>query len=137
MQVSYASTADILSDKSRFPAFSRTVPSDMHQTSAIVKLLQKNKWTWVGVITTDGDYGRSALDSFLSQTFEAGICVAFKEVLPDSVANTQWLQSAVSQAINTIHTNTRVKVVVSFAKPEHMQSLFRGLLNKNQRWVQY
>ncbi|XP_036412308.1 G-protein coupled receptor family C group 6 member A [Colossoma macropomum] len=135
-QVSYASTADILSDKSRFPAFSRTVPSDLHQTSAMVKLLQENKWTWVGVVTTDGDYGRSALDSFLSQAFQAGICVAFKEILPDSVTNTKRLQSAVSRIIQTLHTNTKVRVVVSFAKPEHMSRLFRGLLDKVQRlWV--
>ncbi|XP_072525297.1 G-protein coupled receptor family C group 6 member A [Salminus brasiliensis] len=128
-QVSYASTADILSDKSRFPGFFRTIPSDMHQTSAMVKLLQENKWTWVGVVTTDGDYGRSALDSFMSQTFQAGICLAFKEIFPDSVTNTQRLQSAVSRAAQTIQVNTRVKVVVSFAKPEHMKSLFRELLH--------
>ncbi|KAL6467443.1 hypothetical protein MHYP_G00231200 [Metynnis hypsauchen] len=130
-QVSYASTADILSDKSRFPAFSRTVPSDRHQTSAMVKLLQENKWTWVGVVTTDGDYGRSALESFLSQAFQAGICVAFKEIFPDSVTNTRKLQFAVSQTIETLQTNTKVRVVVSFAKPEHMSRLFRGLLDQS------
>ncbi|KAI4895906.1 hypothetical protein NFI96_003259 [Prochilodus magdalenae] len=131
-QVSYASTADILSDKSRFPAFSRTVPNDMHQTHAMVKLLQENKWTWVGVITTDGDYGRSALDSFLSQAFQAGICVAFKEIFPDSVTSTQRLNSAVSRAVQTLQTNSKVRVVVSFAKPEHMSRLFKGLLDNNQ-----
>ncbi|XP_066514017.1 G-protein coupled receptor family C group 6 member A-like [Hoplias malabaricus] len=131
-QVSYASTADILSDKSRFPAFSRTVPSDMHQTSAMVKLLQKNEWTWIGVVTTDGDYGRSALESFLSQAFQAGICVAFREVLPDSVTNEKRLESAVNRAIETLDGNTKVRVVVSFTKPEHMRCLFKALLNRSQ-----
>uniref|UniRef100_A0A8B9LU10 G-protein coupled receptor family C group 6 member A n=1 Tax=Astyanax mexicanus TaxID=7994 RepID=A0A8B9LU10_ASTMX len=126
-QISYASSADILSDKSRFPGFFRTVPSDMHQTSAMVKLLKENKWTWVGVITTDGDYGRSALDSFMSQAFLAGICLAFKEVLPDSVSDSPKLQSAVSRTVRTLNFNTKVKVVVSFAKPEHMRLLFQEL----------
>ncbi|XP_076838246.1 G-protein coupled receptor family C group 6 member A isoform X2 [Brachyhypopomus gauderio] len=137
-QISYASTADILSDKSRFPAFSRTVPSDVHQTNAMVKLLLANSWNWVGVVTTDGDYGRSAMDSFVSQALEVGICVAFKEVLPDSVTNKKKLHSAISHAIQTIHTNSKVKVVVSFAKPEHMSSLFRGLVQHQEAqhvWV--
>ncbi|XP_061574151.1 G-protein coupled receptor family C group 6 member A-like isoform X2 [Cololabis saira] len=34
-QISYSSTAAILSDKSRFPAFMRTVPNDRHQTAAM------------------------------------------------------------------------------------------------------
>uniref|UniRef100_A0A4W4FBL5 G-protein coupled receptor family C group 6 member A n=1 Tax=Electrophorus electricus TaxID=8005 RepID=A0A4W4FBL5_ELEEL len=128
----YASTADILSDKSRFPAFSRTVPSDVHQTSAMVKLLLANQWNWVGVVSTDGDYGRSAMDSFVSQALEVGICVAFREILPDSITNKQRLHATISQTITTIHTHSKVKVVVSFAKPEHMSRLFRGLVRNQE-----
>ncbi|KAK1790220.1 hypothetical protein P4O66_014142 [Electrophorus voltai] len=131
-QISYASTADILSDKSRFPAFSRTVPSDVHQTSAMVKLLLANQWNWVGVVSTDGDYGRSAMDSFVSQALEVGICVAFREILPDSITNKQRLHATISQTITTIHTHSKVKVVVSFAKPEHMSRLFRGLVRNQE-----
>uniref|UniRef100_A0A8C8JB24 G-protein coupled receptor family C group 6 member A n=1 Tax=Oncorhynchus tshawytscha TaxID=74940 RepID=A0A8C8JB24_ONCTS len=125
-QISYASTAIILSDKNRFPAFLRTVPSDVYQTQAMVQLLSDSKWTWVGVVTTDGDYGRSALDSFVSQATASGICVAFKEILPNSLTSPD-SESAISQAATTLQLNHNVKVVVSFAKPTQMMYLYQKL----------
>ncbi|XP_071240067.1 G-protein coupled receptor family C group 6 member A-like [Salvelinus alpinus] len=125
-QISYASTAIILSDKNRFPAFLRTVPNDVYQTRAMVQLLSDSKWTWVGVVTTDGDYGRSALDSFVSQATASGICVAFKEILPNSLTSPDG-ESAISQAAATLQSNPNVKVVVSFAKPTQMMYLYQKL----------
>uniref|UniRef100_A0A4W5QSE5 G-protein coupled receptor family C group 6 member A n=1 Tax=Hucho hucho TaxID=62062 RepID=A0A4W5QSE5_9TELE len=125
-QISYASTAIILSDKKRFPAFKRTVPSDLYQTRAMVQLLSDSKWTWVGVVTTDGDYGRSALDSFVSQATASGICVAFKEILPNSLTSPDG-KSAFRKAAATLLRNPNVKVVVSFARPTHMMYLYQEL----------
>ncbi|XP_040899422.1 G-protein coupled receptor family C group 6 member A [Toxotes jaculatrix] len=125
-QISYASTAVILSDKSRFPAFMRTIPNDKHQTAAMVSLLSSYGWNWVGVVTTDGDYGRSALDHFVSQASEKGICVAFKSILPQSVSS-QDVSSAITQTAKTIFNNPKVQVIVSFAKPTHMMYLYQEL----------
>ncbi|XDV40490.1 hypothetical protein PO909_009563 [Leuciscus waleckii] len=130
-QISYGSTATILSDKSRFPAFMRTVPTDEYQTHAMVKLLKDNKWTWVGIIITDGDYGRSAMESFVKHTETEGICVAFKAILPDSLANQQKLNASINKTVDIIEKNTKVNVVVSFAKSFQMELLFKGLQSKN------
>ncbi|XP_006926178.1 G-protein coupled receptor family C group 6 member A isoform X3 [Pteropus alecto] len=81
-QVSYESTAEILSDKIRFPSFLRTVPSDFYQTKAMAHLIRKSGWNWIGIITTDDDYGRLALNTFAIQTAANNVCIAFKEVLP-------------------------------------------------------
>ncbi|XP_008066022.1 G-protein coupled receptor family C group 6 member A isoform X3 [Carlito syrichta] len=81
-QVSYESTAEILSDKIRFPSFLRTVPSDFYQTKAMAHLIQKSGWNWVGIITTDDDYGRLALNTFVTQAAANNVCIAFKEILP-------------------------------------------------------
>nr|XP_017517354.2 G-protein coupled receptor family C group 6 member A isoform X3 [Manis javanica] len=81
-QVSYESTAEILSDKIRFPSFLRTVPSDFYQTKAMAHLIQKSGWNWIGIIATDDDYGRLALNTFAIQTTANNVCIAFKEVLP-------------------------------------------------------
>ncbi|KAM5167887.1 G-protein coupled receptor family C group 6 member A isoform 3-T3 [Callospermophilus lateralis] len=81
-QVSYESTAEILSDKIRFPSFLRTVPSDFYQTKAMAHLIQKSGWNWIGIITTDDDYGRLALDTFAIQVAANNVCIAFKEVFP-------------------------------------------------------
>ncbi|XP_055068007.2 G-protein coupled receptor family C group 6 member A [Misgurnus anguillicaudatus] len=137
-QISSSSTAIILSDKSRFPAFMRTVPNDEHQTRAMVKLLKDRKWNWVGIIYTDGDYGRSAMESFVAQAAQEGICVAFKQILPDSLVDKQKLNTLINQTVNTIVNNPKVKVVVSFAKSFQMKLLFKGLYGKvfdRRLWV--
>ncbi|XP_068616570.1 G-protein coupled receptor family C group 6 member A [Brachionichthys hirsutus] len=125
-QISYSSTAVILSDKSRFPAFMRTIPNDKHQTAAMVSLLSTYGWNWVGIVTTDGNYGLSALENFVSQASEKGICVAFKSVLPQSITNED-VMSAIRQTAKTINMNPKVQVIVSFAKPSHMMDLYQEL----------
>lgn len=126
LQISYASTAAILSDKSRFPAFMRTIPNDEHQTAAMVSLLSSYDWKWVGIITTDGTYGRSALDNFMSRAPEKGICVAFRSILPQSVTS-QDVISAITQTARTILENPKVQVIVSFANPTFMNYLYQEL----------
>uniref|UniRef100_A0A673B609 G-protein coupled receptor family C group 6 member A n=1 Tax=Sphaeramia orbicularis TaxID=375764 RepID=A0A673B609_9TELE len=125
-QISYSSTAVILSDKSRFPAFLRTIPNDVHQTAAMVRLLKNHGWNWVGFVFTDGDYGKSALDNFVSQASEQGICVAFKSTLPGSLSGPD-IDSAIRLAARTIYNNPKVKVIVSFSKSTHMKLLFQEL----------
>ncbi|KAM3873576.1 G-protein coupled receptor family C group 6 member A-like [Diretmus argenteus] len=125
-QISYSSSAVILSDKSRFPAFMRTIPNDMYQTGGMVRLLNAYGWNWVGMITTDGDYGRSALDNFVTQATEKGICVAFKEILPGPLTR-QDAWSAIRRATRTILKNHKVKVIVAFMKPTHILHLYKEL----------
>ncbi|XP_006626385.3 G-protein coupled receptor family C group 6 member A isoform X1 [Lepisosteus oculatus] len=118
-QISYASSAVILSDKTRFPAFMRTIPNDNYQTKAMAKLIERSGWNWIGVISTDGDYGRSAVDSFVSHAAKLGICVAFKEILPDLLSDRN-IDTKINQTVETIRSNNKVKVIVSFARPLHM-----------------
>lgn len=109
----------------------RTVPTDEYQTHAMVKLLKDKNWTWVGIIITDGDYGRSALESFVKHIETEGICVAFKAILPDSLANQEKLNDYINKTVDIIEKNKKVNVVVSFAKSSQMKLLFKGLLSKN------
>ncbi|KAM3873581.1 G-protein coupled receptor family C group 6 member A [Diretmus argenteus] len=126
------STAVILSDKSRFPAFMRTLSNDRYQTAGMVRLLSDYGWNWVGMITTDGDYGRSSLNNFVTQATEKGICVAFKEVVPGNL-NSQDTWSAIRRVARTILKNHKVKVIVSFAKPTHMLYLYKELRSELQK----
>ncbi|KAG8009726.1 G-protein coupled receptor family C group 6 member A [Nibea albiflora] len=128
-QISYSSTTAILSDKSRFPAFMRTIPNDQHQTAAMASLLSTYGWNWVGIVTTDGNYGRSALDNFVSHASKKGICVAFKSMLPQSITS-QDVTSAITAAAKTICKNPKVQVIVSFAKARHMMYLYEELKNQ-------
>ncbi|XP_062293786.1 G-protein coupled receptor family C group 6 member A-like [Scomber scombrus] len=126
-QISYGSTSGLLSDKNRFPSFMRTVPEDDHQARAIIEILKNHQWTWVGVVTTDGDYGRYALERLKYYAAENNICFAFTSIIPDVLGDSK-VKGRIEAIVKSITENQKVKVIVSFAKPYHMKYLFASLL---------
>ncbi|KAL2792485.1 G-protein coupled receptor family C group 6 member A isoform 3 precursor [Daubentonia madagascariensis] len=135
-QVSYESTAEILSDKIRFPSFLRTVPSDFYQTKAMAHLIQKSGWNWIGIITTDDDYGRLALNAFAIQTAEKNVCIAFKEVLPAFFSDNT-IDVRINQTLEKIIAEAQVNVIVVFLRQFHVFSLFSKAIerNVNKIWI--
>ncbi len=116
----------------------RTVPEDDHQARAIISILKSHQWTWVGVVTTDGEYGRYIVDRLQQHAKDHNICFAFTSVLPD-VLSDDALKDHISATVKTITENKNATVIVSFAKPYHMMYLFRSLLKdpegRGKVWV--
>lgn len=75
-QISYISTADLLSDKSRFNYFFRTVPPDSLQARAIADIIDLFNWTYVFAIYSDDSYGSGGIDALIGQLDEMGVCIA-------------------------------------------------------------
>ncbi|TFK14310.1 flap endonuclease GEN-like protein 1 [Platysternon megacephalum] len=128
--VSHASSAEILSDKIRFPSFLRTVPSDFYQTRAMARLIYRSGWNWIGLIATDDDYGRSALESFGIQAMANNVCIAFKEMLPAYLSDGT-INAKVNQALEKIVQETRVNVIVVFLRQFHVTKLFGKAIERN------
>ncbi|XP_043820646.1 G-protein coupled receptor family C group 6 member A [Dromiciops gliroides] len=135
-QVSYASTAEILSDKIRFPSSFRTVPSDFYQTKAMAHLIQKSGWNWIGIITTDDDYGRLALGTFGIQASANNLCIAFREVLPAFLSDST-IEVRINQTLEKIMKERHVNVIVVFLRQFHVFSLFNKAIerNINKVWI--
>ncbi|XP_008834017.1 G-protein coupled receptor family C group 6 member A isoform X2 [Nannospalax galili] len=135
-QVSYESTAEILSDKIRFPSFLRTVPSDFYQTKAMAHLIQKSGWNWIGVITTDDDYGRLALNTFAVQAAANKVCIAFKEVLPAFLSDNS-IEVRINQTLEKIIAEAHVNVIVVFLRKFHVFNLFNKAIERkiNKIWI--
>ncbi|XP_071597193.1 G-protein coupled receptor family C group 6 member A [Heliangelus exortis] len=129
-QVSPVSSAEILSDKIRFPSFFRTIPSDFHQTRAMIRLICESGWNWIGVIATDDDNGRFALESFGVQAMANNVCIAFKEMLPAYLSDNTF-HTKVDYAIEKIVKETRVNVIVVFMRQFHVLKLFKKAIEKN------
>lgn len=110
----------------------RTVPNDNHQIGAMISLLIDYGWNWVGIITTDGNYGLSALENFLSQASEQSICVAFKAVLPASISS-KHIHLAIKKTAETVLANLKVQVILSFVQQTHMKYLFKELKSQTTR----
>uniref|UniRef100_A0A4W5RHZ6 Receptor ligand binding region domain-containing protein n=1 Tax=Hucho hucho TaxID=62062 RepID=A0A4W5RHZ6_9TELE len=80
--VSHYATCSCLSDRSKYPSFFRTIPSDAFQVRAMIQILRRLGWTWVGLLFSDDDYGVHAARSFHSSLSESGGCVAYSKLLP-------------------------------------------------------
>jgi len=77
-QISFSATASILSDKSRFDYFFRTIPSDILQARAMADLIMYFNWTYIIVINSDDTYGRdgvSGLMNELNTNSSSSICI--------------------------------------------------------------
>jgi ABC-type branched-subunit amino acid transport system substrate-binding protein len=67
-QISYSSTAPILSDKSQFPTFMRTVPSDSVQGEVMITLARNLfGWSKIGLLSTTDGYGSGGAASIVTQ----------------------------------------------------------------------
>ncbi|XP_078503000.1 G-protein coupled receptor family C group 6 member A-like [Lissotriton helveticus] len=134
-QISHASSAATLSDKRRFPSFLRTVPSDVYQTKALAKLIRVFQWNWVGMIASDDDYGRSALQSASDDIEAESICIAFKEMIHSDLGHPQMADSI--HAIIGRLLNSSAKVVVVIAKNTVVLPLFSEFIKHGikRTWI--
>ncbi|XP_012815733.1 extracellular calcium-sensing receptor [Xenopus tropicalis] len=76
-QISYFSTSSLLSDRTQFSSFFRTVPSDVFQSRGLAHLVLHFNWTWVGLIASNDDYGYKGLEVIKQEITKGGACVAY------------------------------------------------------------
>lgn len=65
-QISYLATCPCLSDRTKFPNFFRTIPSDIYQARAMARLAIRFRWTWMGAVVANNDYGQLAIKVYAS-----------------------------------------------------------------------
>uniref|UniRef100_A0A096LR43 G-protein coupled receptor family C group 6 member A n=1 Tax=Poecilia formosa TaxID=48698 RepID=A0A096LR43_POEFO len=137
-EISYGSTSGLLSDKTRFPSFLRTVPEDDHQAKAVIEILKDHNWNWVGIVATDGEYGRYAVERLRHHAERHDICFAYIKFLPEFLVDNN-LKDSINEAVKSITENTNVSVIVSFTKPNHMMYIFDNVLKhhsgRNKVWI--
>ncbi|XP_040272379.1 extracellular calcium-sensing receptor-like [Bufo bufo] len=124
-QVSYFSTSPLLSDRTQFPSFFRTVPSDAFQSLGLAQMIKHFGWNWVGLIAYDNDYGREGIKVMKQEILRSGACLAF----------TQYISSIRSysniQNIAKVIKRSTTKVVVAFSTDIYFIPLLEELLAQN------
>ncbi|XP_043121081.1 extracellular calcium-sensing receptor-like [Puntigrus tetrazona] len=130
--ISYYATCSCLSDRKKYPSFFRTIPSDAFQVRAMVQILKHFKWTWVGLIYSDNDYGIYAAQSFHQEMQLFGHCVAFSEILPNDNNPTD-----IQRIIGMIRSST-ARVVVVFSASSLLIPLMNEVAMQNitgRQWI--
>uniref|UniRef100_M4ARP3 Vomeronasal 2, receptor 1 n=1 Tax=Xiphophorus maculatus TaxID=8083 RepID=M4ARP3_XIPMA len=127
-QVSYCSTCSALNNKFQFPTFLRTIPNDLHQSTAMAQLVLHFGWTWVGTIAAADDYGKYGIKDFKEQVEEAGVCISFSETLSPE---------AIQSIVQTVVEST-AKIIVVFSSDVDLSPLIGELLRHNvtnRTWI--
>uniref|UniRef100_A0A3B4AI54 Taste receptor type 1 member 3 n=1 Tax=Periophthalmus magnuspinnatus TaxID=409849 RepID=A0A3B4AI54_9GOBI len=125
-QVSYGATSDKFSDKTTYPSFFRTVPSDKWQVEVMVLLIQEFQWNWVAVIGSEEEYGQMGMQEFAKMAEKSSLCVAYQGLIP--------VYTDPGPNIDIIISNikaTNVSVIVVFSLSEPAAEFFKGVIKHN------
>ncbi|KAM9733705.1 extracellular calcium-sensing receptor-like [Menidia menidia] len=130
--VSYFATCSCLSDRTRYPSFFRTIPSDAFQVHAMIQILKRFGWTWVGLLVSDDDYGLHVSQSFHTElTQSGGGCLAYTEILP-------WGENpAELTRIVEVMKKSTARVVIVFAHQINMIQLMEEVVKQNVTGLQW
>ena len=128
--ISQGATANELSDKRKYEYFSRMVPPNKYQVTAIVDLLVHFNWTYISTLATEGVYGQNGITQVINDAKVYGICVAYSEVVRPRSSHRTFDRIA-----QDLKDNYKAKVVVMFLSQNDIAMLGlalkrKGLLNE-------
>ena len=113
-QISYASTATVLSDNSTFDYFFRTIPSDALQARAMADLIEHFNWTYIFALHSDNTYGRDGINKLIEilvDRNDASRCIALEASLPVGSSDNKPFDEVVSQMRKDWVRNASVAVL--------------------------
>uniref|UniRef100_A0A3Q3GGY8 Olfactory receptor C family, x3 n=1 Tax=Labrus bergylta TaxID=56723 RepID=A0A3Q3GGY8_9LABR len=129
--VSYFASCSCLSNQREFPTFMRTMPSDAFQIKALARLVSYFGWTWVGVIGVESDYARFAIELFLQESVQYGVCAAYTHFYPVTLN-----QQALDELLDVIQMASS-KVIINFSGESELQGILAAVQRRNITGLQW
>ncbi|XP_060929500.1 extracellular calcium-sensing receptor-like [Limanda limanda] len=129
--ISHFATCECLSNRQEFPSFFRTIPSDVHQSRALAKLVRLFGWTWVGAISNKNDYGINGISSFIQAAQEEGVCVEYYQAFEQTGPLRE-----LRKVVETVKDSTS-KVIVAFMSHREVKVLAAELYRQNITGLQF
>ena len=109
-QVSYASTSPLLSDRTRYSYFRRTIQPDDLQVLAMVDILRRFGWNHVSILHSDDAYGSAGVNEFVNVSATNGICIDLRQSISPSFTDSDY-----KRVLEDLG-NSKARVVVFFCK---------------------
>ncbi|XP_035984778.1 extracellular calcium-sensing receptor-like [Fundulus heteroclitus] len=129
--ISQFATCACLSDKSKYPSFLRTIPSDYYQSRALAQLVKHFGWTWVGAVRTNDDYGNNGMAAFTETAAQLGICLEYSLAF---FRTDPWDKT---QKIIEIIKSSTSRVIIAFLSQADMDVFLHVLSSHNMTGYQW
>ncbi|KAK3607962.1 hypothetical protein CHS0354_006561 [Potamilus streckersoni] len=84
VQISYASTSPVLSDRKLHPYFMRVTTSDDKQANTMMRIIKELKSDYIQVIYSEGSYGEGGINSIRAAASANEICIAQELLVKES-----------------------------------------------------
>lgn len=110
-----------MSDKTRYELFARTVPPDTFQALALVDLVSSFAWSYVSIVSSEGQYGDSGAKAFVHEARARNVCIAVNEKVPGSATEQQF-----DRIFAHLLTKPNARVVVLFVRMEDARAILRS-----------
>ena len=132
-QISYAATANILSDKTIFDYFFRTLPPDSLQARAMADIIEHFNWTYVIAMHTGDVYGREGIKALIDELKKRNStqrCTAMSSIEIPEVA----VMDDFDRAIDSMDQEwvSNATVVVLFGQENTAIGLFEAVRRKQE-----
>ena len=129
--ISYWATSDELSDTERFPFFFRTISPDKFQVGAIIDLLVRFNWKYIGLFYSVDIYGIYGARQIQLLTEKYGICLAIN--MP--VSGEESLKSEATDIKDKLENNDKVSVIVIFSNHNTAGAVLRVVKDISRRFI--
>ena len=143
-QISHTSTADVLSDKTRFDYFFRTVPPDSLQAKAIADIIAAFNWKYIFALYSDDSYGIGGINALFKELSKKDmeICTSVKISLSVTAIpsdfdaavrdmSKEWVRNA-SVAVLFVHLDEAIGIMDSMRR---FRSSPNGSKIKDITWI--
>ena len=146
-QISYASTAKILSDKTIFDYFFRTIPPDSLQAQAMADIVERFNWTYVIAMHTGDIYGSEGIRALIDELRKRNStlnCIATissvelqQNAKPEDfdraieIISQEWVRNA-TVVVLFVQLETAIGVLEAVGRKQKIDSEFAS---KNFTWI--
>ncbi|XP_018430198.1 PREDICTED: extracellular calcium-sensing receptor-like [Nanorana parkeri] len=122
-QISHGATLAALSNKIQFPSFFRTMPSNLFQNIALIQLIGRFSWTWVGMLVVDNDAGQQGAQVIRAGIERNGGCIAFQEKIHLSYSTRQ-----IRRVVDVIKGSS-INVIILHSPEVHVTALLDAMFD--------